>query len=180
VKLETERLVLRRLTPDAADALAPIYGDPDVMRYIGDGTAWSRRRTEDALVRWHRFWEDDGFGQLAVERRDDARIVGDVGLLAWDTRTWSPGSRARIGSDAEIEVGWTLAREFWGHGYAIEAATAVRDWALGELGLSRLVSLIQPGNARSIRVAEKLGERYERDIVTHAGQTARLYALDAR
>lgn len=176
--LETERLVLRRLSPADVEEVAPVYGDPEVMRYIGDGTAWSRRRTEEALARWHGFWEDDGFGQLLARRREDGRAVGDVGLLAWDPEAWRPGSRARIGAHAEVEIGWTLAREFWGLGYATEAATAVRDWAFADLGVTRLVSLIQPGNARSIRVAEKLGERHERDIVTHGGQAARLYVVE--
>lgn len=176
--LETERLVLRRLTPADLEEVAPIYGDAEVMRFIGDGSAWPPARTEQALARWHGFWEDDGFGQFAVRRLEDGRVVGDVGLLAWDPAAWRPGSRVRIGPEAEIEIGWTLAREFWGRGYATEAATAIRDWALGSLEIARLVSLIQPENERSIRVAEKLGERYERDVVTHAGQTARLYALE--
>ena len=177
--IQTERLVLQRPGRAHAGELEPIYGDPEVMRYIGDGSAWSRPRIEEALHRWGSFWDDDGFGQLLLRRRDDGRAIGDVGLLAWDPDLWRPGSRARIGMHAEIEIGWTLGREFWGQGYATEAATAVRDWALGELGLARLVSLIQPGNERSIRVAEKLGERYERDVVTHGGQTAHLYSLEA-
>jgi RimJ/RimL family protein N-acetyltransferase len=177
--IETERLVLRRPGRADVDELESVYGDPEVMRYIGAGSAWSRRRIEDALDRWDSFWDDDGFGQLVVRRRDDGRAIGDVGLLAWDPELWRPGSRAHIGAHAEIEIGWTLGREFWGHGYASEAATAVRDWALGELGLKRLISLIQPGNDRSIRVAEKLGARYERDVVTSGGQIAHLYSLEA-
>ena len=179
MRIQTERLVLRRPARADADALEHVYGDPDVMRHIGDGSAWSRRRIEEALELWSSFWEDDGFGQLVVQRREDGFAIGDVGLLAWDPELWRPGSRARIGPHVEIEIGWTLGREFWGRGYASEAAAAVREWALGELRLMRLISLIQPGNDRSIRVAEKLGERYERDVVTRRGQTAHLYALEA-
>jgi RimJ/RimL family protein N-acetyltransferase len=179
MRIETARLLLRRPVRADAGALESVYGDAEVMRYIGDGTAWPHGRIVAALVRWNGFWDDDGFGLFVVERREDGALVGDVGILAWDPTTWSPGSRARIGPRAETEIGWTLARAHWGNGYATEAAVAVRDWALGELALARLISLIQPGNERSIRVAEKLGERYERDVVTHGGQPAHLYSLQA-
>jgi RimJ/RimL family protein N-acetyltransferase len=177
--LETERLQLRTPTSDDAAELADIYGDPEVMRFIGAGTPLSPDQTARAIETMVRRWQLDGFGLFSV-RRDDGRLIGEIGLLAWNPADWSTGSRSEIGETAEIEIGWTLRREHWGLGYATEAATAVRDWALGELRLERLISLIQPGNAASIRVAEKLGERYERDIVTIGGQTAHVYALSAR
>ncbi|TML40785.1 MAG: GNAT family N-acetyltransferase, partial [Actinobacteria bacterium] len=76
------------------------------------------------------------------------------------------------------EIGWTLAREHWGRGYATESATAARDWALQELGLRRLISLIQRGNNASVRVAEKLGESLEReDLRGPFRRPTDLYAL---
>ena len=175
MQLETERLVLRPPREDDLDALVPIYGDAEVMRYIGSGDAWTRSRSAEAIARWTSYWDADGFGMLAVIRREDGELIGDVGLLAWDPATWEHGTRAAIGPSAEIEIGWTLGRDAWGRGYASEAAFAVRDWARDELGLRRLISLIHPDNARSIRVAEKLGERYERDVVVSA-RPARLYS----
>jgi RimJ/RimL family protein N-acetyltransferase len=92
------------------------------------------------------------------------------GLPPWDPETWQvPGD--------ETELGWLLAREHWNHGYATEAALALRDWALDERGLTRLISLINPANLRSIRVAERLGERYERDVEVR-GKAIRLYSLE--
>jgi RimJ/RimL family protein N-acetyltransferase len=174
--LETERLVLRRPADGDLDAVADIHGDPEVMRYIGPGEPWSPARAELGLSRWKAYWAADGFGMFVVERREDGRTLGDVGLLAWDPGTWRPGMRAAIGPDAEIEIGWTLARDAWGNGYATEAALAARDWAREEHGFDRLISLIHPDNPASIRVAEKLGARYEQDVEI-AGRTARVYAI---
>ena len=78
----------------------------------------------------------------------------------------------------ETEIGWTLARAHWGHGYATEGATAARDWVLPELGLRRLISLIQRGNDASVRVARKLGETLEREDLPGPFPAATdLYAL---
>ena len=74
---------------------------------------------------------------------------------------------------SEVELGWMLIRDHWGHGYAAEAALALLDWT----DRRRLVSLIQHGNERSVRVAEKLGERYERDVEVR-GVPTRLFSLE--
>ncbi len=176
MQLETERLILRRPRHDDVDALAATFGDPEVMRYIGSGRTATRDdvvRSVDAMLERH---EADGFGMLVVERREDGRLVGRCGLLVWDAETWTP-STLRDARSPEIEAGWTLGREFWGSGYATEAALAVRDFALHELGRRRLISLIHPANVRSIRVAEKLGMSYERDVPLL--RPTRLYALVA-
>jgi RimJ/RimL family protein N-acetyltransferase len=176
--IETERLLLRKPRLDDADALLEAYSDPETMRYIGDGSTTDLDGVRVAIAKWLARWDADGLGQFAVERRDDGRVVGRVGFLVWDRERWQPGTRAEFGARAEVELGWTLVRAHWGHGYATEAALACRDWALDELGLQRLVSLIMHGNERSVRVAEKLGERYERDITTSHGTPTRLFALE--
>jgi RimJ/RimL family protein N-acetyltransferase len=79
---------------------------------------------------------------------------------------------------AEQEVGYILAREHWGKGYATEAATAVRDHALGTLGLRRLVSLVADGNDASARVAVKLGMSLEREVSFH-GRRTHLFSMTA-
>jgi [ribosomal protein S5]-alanine N-acetyltransferase len=175
VQLETERLTLRPPQESDLDDLVPVFADPEVMRYIGAGVPWTRQRTIEGLDRWRSFWAADGFGMFVVMRREDGRILGDTGLLAWDPRVWRPGSLQAIGPDAEIEIGWRYARDAWGHGYATEAAIAVRDWAREEHGFERLISLIDPANAASIRVAEKLGARHERDVEI-SGRVAGVYA----
>jgi RimJ/RimL family protein N-acetyltransferase len=172
--LETTRLRLR--VPTLADTarLASALADADVMRYIGDG----RTRSADDARRWiendRRAWELDGFGKFIVTLRDE-RVIGRVGLSAWDPTTWVHGTRAELGAGAEIELGWTLLRDAWGHGYATEAAVAAGDWALGELGQHSLISLIHPDNVHSQAVARRLGEQHERDIITANAHPAQLW-----
>jgi RimJ/RimL family protein N-acetyltransferase len=176
VILETERLRLRPVRVDDLEPFVEIFGDPEVMRFV----AWGRAHTRDEVVamieRLRLRFAADGFGQLAVERRETNDVVGRVGLLPHDPSTWRPGSLAELGPNAEIELGWTIARHAWSRGYATEAAAAVRD----SVPFQRLVSIIQHGNMRSVRVAEKLGARLERDIVTSFGKKAWLYVLDRR
>ena len=174
--LQTERLVLRLPRLDDAEALVDAVSDPETMRYIGDGSTTDLAGARRTIGKWLARWAESGLGQLAVEGREDGAFLGRAGFLVWDREEWRIGSRPELGERAEVEIGWTLLRRHWGHGYATEAALALRDWALGEAGLTRLISLIQHGNERSVRVAEKLGERYERDVEV-MGMRTRLFAL---
>jgi RimJ/RimL family protein N-acetyltransferase len=168
--IETERLLLRLPRIVDASDLLEAFADPEAMRYIGDGSTTDLAGAEEAVGRWLERWDAWGIGMFVVERMEDARVLGRAGFLRWDPETWEIGG-------TETELGWGLAREHWGHGYATEAALALRDWALRERGLTRIISLIQPENARSVRVAEKLGERYERDVEVR-GKPTRLYSLE--
>jgi len=167
--IETERLLLRLPRAEDAPDLAVAYADPEVVRYIGDGTTPTLAEVEEAIPEWLERWERWGVGFYSLERREDGRVLGRAGFARWDPETWEIGG-------SETEIGWLLGQEHWGHGYTTEAALALRDWALRERGLTRLISLIQHGNVRSVRVAEKLGERYERDVEVR-GKPTRLYSL---
>jgi RimJ/RimL family protein N-acetyltransferase len=109
-------------------------------------------------------WLLRGYGVWAVERQTDGAFVGRVGL--WNPAGW-PG----------LEVGWTLARDAWGQGYATEAARTAVEWAWAVLGAEGLISIIDPGNAASIRVAERLGARPLRDEMLY-GSTVVIYGID--
>jgi ribosomal-protein-alanine N-acetyltransferase len=163
--LETERLVLRPLSMDDLDVYAAIYADPEVTRYLGRGLTMSRVETEAQLGRLIELEERHGFGLRSVVRKEDERLVGRCGLHKW-----------LLDEVEETEVGWVLGREFWGRGYATEAATAVRDHALRELGHTRLIALIKHENTASQNVARKLGMRFEREVELTSGP-ADLYAL---
>jgi RimJ/RimL family protein N-acetyltransferase len=106
-------------------------------------------------------WNLRGYGWWAVEDRRTGDFLGRIGL--YNPEGW-PG----------IEVGWLLRRDVWGAGLATEGAIAALDFALNVVGADHVISLIDPGNARSIRVAEKIGERYERDLV-HKEKTVAVY-----
>ncbi len=103
-------------------------------------------------------WRIDGLGPFILESAaTDRKVVGQAGLMIFDTRDWTPSTWTSAGSHAQPELGWALMRAHWGHGYASEAAAAICDWAREHPRIDRLVSLISPDNVRSQRVAERLG-----------------------
>jgi RimJ/RimL family protein N-acetyltransferase len=176
LRLIGERLVLRPPAHSDVDALTEMFTDPDVMQFVAWGRPLTTEEAREFVERMVARFEADGFGQFAVVRRDDDEVIGRAGLLPVDRATWKSGFFGDLGEDAEIELGWTLRRAYWGHGYATEAAVLARDWAWSELRLPRLVSIIQHGNDRSVRLAERLGGRRERELVTSFGKRATLFA----
>jgi RimJ/RimL family protein N-acetyltransferase len=146
--LQTERLILRMLRDSDLEAYATMCADAEVMRYIGAGNTLSRSEAwrNMALVLGH--WQLRGYGLWAVEEQQTGEFVGRIGC--WNPDGWP-----------DFEVGWMLRREFWGRGYATEGARAAAQFAFSELGQAHVISLIQPGNDASIRVAERLGESLE-------------------
>lgn len=141
-RLETARLLLREWRPEDHDNHAAMCADPDVMRFLGGPVDSNESWRAMALHAGH--WMLRGYGTWVLERSSDASFLGRAGL--WNPAGW-PG----------VEVGWTLARAAWGHGYATEAARAAIVWARTTLGVERLISVIHPGNTRSIAVAKRLG-----------------------
>jgi RimJ/RimL family protein N-acetyltransferase len=174
--IETERLVLRPPEPRDVDAVARYIADPEVVRFLS-GTTGTREAATERVEQWRAAWDADAFGIFSAELRDTGEWVGRIGLLAWDPLGWEHGTRAAIGEHAEIELGWTLDRDAWDHGYATEAAIAVRDWALREIRPRRLISLIHPDNARSLRVAERIGERHVENVLVEGSIEVELWAL---
>jgi RimJ/RimL family protein N-acetyltransferase len=176
--IETDRLILRKPKLGDAKALQQAYGDPEVMEFIGHGETRTLEETREWIKRALARWKADKFGALVIERKEDKKVIGRTGFLVWNSETWQTGTLAEFGDDiGVVEVGWILAKEHWGQGYATEAAIACVQYAFKELKLTRLVSLITKGNDRSIRVAEKIGERYVRDV-GRDDWSVRLYAVN--
>jgi RimJ/RimL family protein N-acetyltransferase len=158
LRLYTDRLCLRPPTPRDAEALYDLFADPEVMHDLGkepvSALEEARAMIEDGIGGWR----TDGLGPFILETAaTHRRVVGQAGLMIFDTRGWTPSSWANAGSHAQPELGWALIRAHWGHGYATEAAAAIRDWAHECRSIDRLVSLISSDNVRSQRVAERLG-----------------------
>ena len=162
--IETSRLRMR--LPEESDArpILEMHQDPEVVRQlqvpvqVGEITmAWRNV----AMMRGH--WVFRGFGQWVVVEKQTRAVVGRVGL--WNPDGW-PG----------VELGWLIRRDRWGQGLATEAATAALDWAWRYVKTDHVISLIQPGNAPSIRVAEKIGERFEQNV-TVTGTEFRCYGI---
>ncbi|MDO8186256.1 GNAT family N-acetyltransferase [Conexibacter sp. JD483] len=169
--LETERLLLRPWRDDAADldAYLRISSDPDVMRHIADGRVLDRDRAAEQLTRFVEHWERHGYGLRAAVERDSGEVVGFVGVM----RAGQPGVRP-----GDVEIGWRLARDRWGRGYATEGARVVRDHAFTQLRLARLVAFVRPANDASIGVMRKLGMRLEKETLCSYGLPMRIYVLD--
>jgi len=142
---------------DASDAAEYLW-DPEVMRFLGGETV-PREEAPGVIQKWLDRWEVNGLGHFVVERRKDGRFLGRVGINVWDTREWRHATPADAGEHGQPELGWTLARPYWGNGYATEAAAALRDWAREKQGIDCLISLIHPDNLRSQHVAERLGAK---------------------
>ena len=144
--LETPRLLLRRLDDADLERLFDFYQDAEVMRFLGPRP---ERRDEFVAAqrqRWSDHERDHGWGQWAVVRKEDGTFVGRCGPVM-----------QHIDGVDEVEIGYALGAEFWGRGYAAEAAVACRDWAFRTLGVPHLISLINPLNARSQAVARRNG-----------------------
>ena len=150
---ETPRLILRYFNHDDLDNLAPILADPKVMYFSARGVQ-TRKQTKKFINWMLSSYQEEGFGLYAVIHKENKQVIGFCGLLVWLFK-----------QKREIEIGYRFATKHWGKGLGTEAAIAVRDYAWNQLNLNRLICIIQPENNRSIRVAEKMGMKYEQNTV---------------
>jgi RimJ/RimL family protein N-acetyltransferase len=162
--LETERLVLRHLTPEDAAFILELVNEPGWKKYIGD-------RGIDTLDDARKYIETvplasyakHGFGLWAVELKDDRSVVGMCGLIKRDTLD-------------DVDIGFALLSRFEGKGYAREAANATLAYARDQLGLRRVVAITTQHNHRSGVVLERAGMSYEGPI-SQGGEVLRLYSI---
>jgi ribosomal-protein-alanine N-acetyltransferase len=150
--LETERLILRHQVPADLDDLWALYCDPEITRYIPDAPR-SRAEAQEELE-WHMNGHPKypELGLWATVQKETGTFIGRCGLLPWT-----------IDGQNEVEVAYTIAREYWGQGLATEAAQAILQYGFERLNLPRLISLIDPDNIASQRVAEKIGMTFEKE-----------------
>jgi RimJ/RimL family protein N-acetyltransferase len=157
LRLYTGRLCLRPPAPHDAEALYDLFADEEIMRGLNREPVSAVADVRTMIEGMSDSWRTDRLGAFIIETTADRRLVGQAGLMIFDTRGWTPSTRAQAGTHAQPELGWALMRADWGKGYATEAAAAIRDWAYESRLIDRLVSLISPDNIRSQRVAERLG-----------------------
>ena len=142
-QLVTARLVLRPVECGDLEPLKAIWGDPDVMAHMGRGT----RDAAESLMRLQELIDHQrrhGFGKWAAIERATGDLIGYCGIELYE-------------KGPDVELGFCLARSAWGRGYATEAARAWLEHAFAGLGCKRVLALVRPANAASIRVLEKLG-----------------------
>ena len=164
----TERLLLRSWRPSDRAAFAKLNADPEVVRYVY-GKPLTRAESDAALDAIEAHWHEHGFGLwCAAPREDPDECLGFVGLAV---PSFLPAVLPAV------EVGWRLARPAWGRGLATEGARASLRHAFEDLGLDAVISIIDPANERSIRVAQKLGMRRGADHL-HPRTRRRLSAYE--
>lgn len=164
--VETPRLIVRRLLPQDVSALVAIWTDADVTYYMGGPR--DRSSVQDMLEAESRSNERKDLGFWPVVEKASGELVGDCGLVRKD-----------IDGVWEIELVYVFAKTAWRQGYATEVAAALRDYAFAQLGLVRLVALIDPANAASERVAMKIGMRHQKDTMRPDGKTRKVYSIAA-
>ncbi len=161
--LETKRLILRHFCEEDLDTYAEMCADPEVMRYLLVGRTFSRAESWEHMATILGHWHLRGYGLWAVEHRQTGELVGRIGFL--NPEGWP-----------DFEIAWTLARPYWGNGYATEGAQAALSYGFIKLNRDRIISLIHPENQRSIKLAERLGEKLEKAI-EFRGKQVLVYAI---
>ncbi len=159
--IETERLRLRPIELGDLDDLVALHADPEVTRFI---RPLDRDAAEERIRRDEGEWVERGHGLLAMLDRESGAFLGRCGLKDWP-------------QFGETELGWALRRDAWGLGYATEAGRACVEWGFAKLDVPYLTAMINPGNVRSVRVAERLGLTPMRDDVL-LGDPVVVYGLE--
>ncbi len=169
-EIQTPRLLLRRWTDDDLVPMAEINADPHVMRWISDGSVRDLEQTAEDIQRWEDEWDEEGFGLFAVELLASGELAGFTGLSV-------PAFLPEV--LPAVEIGWRLGRQFWGQGYASEAAHATLEFALQDRGLDRVIGISTVGDSASENVMRKLGMVPEHET-THPlyGLPLRVYTID--
>ena len=152
IVLKTERLTLRKLTTDDAGFLLELLNEPSFIQNIGDRNV----RTIDDACRYAlngpiASYEQHGFGLYLVELKESGAAIGICGLVKRD-------------SLPDADIGFAFLPAFWRRGYALESALGVKQYGFNVLGLKRILAIVNPKNAASIGVLEKIGLSYDRMV----------------
>ncbi|SFH95590.1 Protein N-acetyltransferase, RimJ/RimL family [Collimonas sp. OK307] len=148
--LETERLILRTLNEDDADFYLKLVTQPAWLRFIGDRGIRTVEAARAAILNGPMAAQElYGFSFYMTELKDEALPIGICGLIKRETLP-------------DVDIGYAFLPEFWGKGYAYEAASAVLEHGKRTCGLQRIVAITAPDNHQSIRVLEKIGLKFEK------------------
>ena len=144
--IETERLTIRSFRMSDIPEYAALVADPEVAKFLGDGSPHSYEQATAYIVDCTRSEAEEGFARYAVILKETRELIGFCGF--------------KKASDC-IDLGWRYARRVWGNGYATEAAVAVLDYGIDTLKLSGIVAESAVENIGSVRVIERIGMRFE-------------------
>ena len=147
---KTDRLIIRNWTKDDILAYSKIVSDLDVMRFIGQGTIQSYEEAEKYVNNCFKDIEIKGWARFAVEIKNSNELAGFCGFALYNN---------------ELDFGWRYAKRFWNKGYGTEAATAVLKLGLEKFKFPRIVCIAYPENKASIRIIERIGMNFEKNII---------------
>jgi RimJ/RimL family protein N-acetyltransferase len=149
--LETERLILRHMSPDTdAGFVLELLNQPSFLQYIGDKGVRTIDDARHYIINGPvKSYEQNGFGLYTVELKENGAPIGISGLVKRDTLP-------------DADIGFAFLPDYWSQGYAIESAAAVMRYARGTLGLVRVLAITSPNNERSAKLLGKIGLRFER------------------
>lgn len=148
-RLESDRLIIRPLRPDDRGAFIALMDDPQVTRWVHGGQPYRDDEVDEFFARCARNLAQHDVCMGALEEKESARMIGISGVQP-------------LGTTGDLEVGWILAQETWGRGYATEAGGLAMHHVLETLHRPRVCAIIDVGNEASVRVATRLGMQYDR------------------
>ncbi len=161
--LETERLLLRKFTPEDLDKLIETRSDDEVIKYLGGRTLQNPEAIEKRLQFYIDCYEKFGFGMCALVWKKSGEMIGWSGLQPLE-------------DTVETEVGYGMIKEFWGNGIGFECASAWLKYGFETADLERIVAVASPENTASWRIMEKCGMKYQK-TETHYGLECVFYAI---
>ncbi|WP_397538690.1 GNAT family N-acetyltransferase [Rummeliibacillus pycnus] len=148
--LKTKNLYLREYRNEDLPSLHAIFSDAETMKYYP--APFSIEKTRKWIETNQNRYTQDGYGLWSVCLKDTNEVIGDCGL-----------TKQQVDGKFEVEIGYHINKKYWGKGYATEAATSCKEFGLNQLGLKKLICIIDPQNKQSIRVAEKIGFLFEKE-----------------
>ena len=164
--LETKRLALRKMTLNDLGDLLEVLCDSEAMQFYLQ--PFDHQMTQVWIERNIQRYAQHGFGLWAVILKENGKLIGDCGLVVQE-----------VDGVEEVEIGYHIRRDLWGQGLATEAAQACRDYGLSHLDCEKLISLINPANIASRRVAQKIGMRLSKEMEWR-GQPTHVYEIEPR
>jgi len=168
--LATDRLILRKMTPNDAEAVFAYASDPEVTRYVSWETHLSIEDSRTFLDLVTRKYESGGEPEWGIVYKGDHRFVGTCGIVSWEPH------------HARAEVGYALSRDYWGRGLMAEAVGAMISFGFREMNLNRIEARCIAENTASARVMEKAGMLYEgtlrqRELIKGELRDIKLYSI---
>jgi [ribosomal protein S5]-alanine N-acetyltransferase len=148
--LETERLFLRQYKEDDMPFLHSIFSDSETMKYYP--APFSFEQTQNWIKKNQERYQEDGYGLWGICLKETDELIGDCGLV-----------KQKVDDKTEVEIGYHINKEYWSKGIASEAAKGCKEYGFIQLGLNKLISIIDPRNIPSIRVVEKIGFTKEKE-----------------